>query len=105
MSRSRHDRDASNDSISRLRIIVSTALTLPCGMASQNGHLLANTAEWFILSESLFHDCDEIPRQVAEIAQHLMLDLSVFKKRPSQIERGVRDTVASIADLSDMHFT
>lgn len=71
---------------------------------SQNGHLLANAAERFVLSESLSHEFDQITGQVAEIAERLMLDLSVFTKNPPQIERGVRDAVASLADLSDMNF-
>ena len=71
---------------------------------SQDGHLLAKAAERFVLSESLSHEFDQITGQVAEIAERLMLDLSVFSKRPPQIERRVRDAVASLADLSDMNF-
>ncbi len=70
---------------------------------SQDGHLFADAAERFVLGESLSHEFDEITRQVREIAERLVLDFSVFTKRASEVDRGVRNTIASLADLSDMN--
>ncbi len=53
--------------------------------ASLDGPLLADTTEWLTLSESLPHQLNQITRQVAEIAKRLVLDLSVFTKRASEV--------------------